>query len=158
MRESTPLPTIPLDQCVVRHVYRLHSRNLCIGVYDGDRGFIGIREKFDRHYLDTEYHWDTGAPHGTAHPQEDMGALPDGIATSETIGVRYDIKTKRPVEFDRSPGLNSAGFRGWYFTDTNEVSSEIRSTIDSNKPLFDYLTPITNAELERIEAKWQRVR
>lgn len=49
-------------------VYRIRSRNLVIGVWRAaTQGFIGIREKFGSVYLFEEYHWETGAPFGTAH-------------------------------------------------------------------------------------------
>lgn len=62
-------PYIPLEQCIHGITYKLHSRNLRIGVYDKQtKGFVGIRTKFGFRYLFTEYHWDTGAPFGTACP------------------------------------------------------------------------------------------
>jgi hypothetical protein len=36
-------------------VYEIRCRNLLYGVFDGNRGFIGIREKFGYRYLFTEY-------------------------------------------------------------------------------------------------------
>lgn len=66
---------IKLAECKPRTVYRLNSRNLEIGVFNGSEGFIGIREKFDRRYLFTEYHHDTGAPFGTATPLEEIGSI-----------------------------------------------------------------------------------
>jgi len=43
-------------------VYKLISRNLSFGVFDGNTRFIGIRTKCGRRFLDTEDHWDTGPP------------------------------------------------------------------------------------------------
>lgn len=57
--------TIALADCVERGLYRLHSRNLVLGVYVGDGLFVGIREKFGSRYLDTELHPERG---GTARP------------------------------------------------------------------------------------------
>jgi len=59
---------IKMKDCVRRGVYRIRSRNLTIGVYDGDGGFVGVREKFGSRYLFTEYHHDRGAPYGTVRP------------------------------------------------------------------------------------------
>ena len=63
---------IPLEQCVPRHVYRIHSRNLAYGVFDGgNAGFIGhFAVSLTSIYLFTEMHWDTGAPFGTVKPVE----------------------------------------------------------------------------------------
>lgn len=71
---------IEMPDCKHGYVYRLRSRNLSIGVYDeAEKGFIGIREKFRHKFLSTEYHWDTGAPHGTASPVEELEKLPAGL-------------------------------------------------------------------------------
>jgi hypothetical protein len=64
------------------HLYRLRSRNLHLGVYDGDGGFIGIREKFGDRYLFTEYDCRCGPPYGTATPVEDLGPAPEGLEIS----------------------------------------------------------------------------
>lgn len=70
---------IPMAACEKRAVYRILSRNLWIGVYDGKEGFVGIREKFGSKYLFTEYHRDQGAPFGTVTPIEKIGVLPDNV-------------------------------------------------------------------------------
>ena len=75
---------IPLDECKHGYVYRIHSRNLDIGVYDeNDKGFIGIRTKFTMRYLFTEDHWDTGAPYGTVKPVECLHKVPPNIEISD---------------------------------------------------------------------------
>lgn len=64
------MPTIKLDECKHGHGYWIDARQLCYGVFDkNSKGFIGIRTKFGNRYLFTEYHWDTGAPFGTANPK-----------------------------------------------------------------------------------------
>ena len=63
---------IPLKDCKKGYVYELNSRNLLVGIFDGDTGFIGIRKKFESIYLFTEYHRDTGPPFGTVHPVKIM--------------------------------------------------------------------------------------
>jgi len=65
---------IPIDQCEDRRLYRVNARNFTLGVYDaGQCAFIGIRTKFYDRFLDREFHWNYGGPHGTARPEE---ALP----------------------------------------------------------------------------------
>ena len=62
---------IPINDCQHGHLYRIYSRNLNLGVFRADdNGFVGTRLKFDRRYLFTEFHWDTGPPFGTANPLE----------------------------------------------------------------------------------------
>lgn len=63
MRNRDPsLP--PLIELKKGRIYKLNSRNLSYAVFDGNTGFIGIREKFGSRFLDMEHHWDIGA-HGT---------------------------------------------------------------------------------------------
>jgi len=69
--------TIPLEECIDRHIYKLRSRNLSLGVFNTHRkGFIGIRQKFESRYLFTEFYYDLGN-FGTAYPIKDFGLLPD---------------------------------------------------------------------------------
>lgn len=65
------------------HLYKIRSRNLSSGVYDGKGGFTGIRQKFGSRYLFTEYDWDNGPPFGTVVVKEDLGPVPEGIEISE---------------------------------------------------------------------------
>jgi hypothetical protein len=67
---------IPLALCRYKQLYRLRSRNLSYGVFDGSTGFVGIREKFESRYLFTEYHQDTGPPFGTVRPLEVLEECP----------------------------------------------------------------------------------
>lgn len=136
---------IPLTECKPRRLYRLRSRNLSVGVFDGKDGFIGIRVKFGNRFLDTEYHWDKGPPHGTAKPLEDLGLdLPDPTLLANSLPTE-DRETGRPVAFDRTPatveeGGNSAGLKGWYFTDTGEYSHNIWAVSKINRELYLWLS------------------
>lgn len=73
---------------VPRGIYRVVCRNLNLAVYDGDLGFIGIREKFGSTFLFTEYAWEQGPPYGTVReePRELLGQVLPGIAVSEDLG------------------------------------------------------------------------
>jgi hypothetical protein len=122
------------DQLLKGHVYKLHSRNLKTGVFDGDRGFIGVREKFGSRYLFTEFYADGGS-FSTVMPLADLGPIPAGIEIKKT-GRDYDSVTGRDIGFDRPV---SEGGRGWYFTDTGESSMKIFPCCEQYKPLFDYL-------------------
>lgn len=69
---------IPLPECQERKLYRLLARNISIGVFNPEQGFIGIRTKFGSRFLDSENHWD--APEfATAKPVEVIGELPAEI-------------------------------------------------------------------------------
>lgn len=63
---------IPLTECKKGHTYKVDARNFLVGIFNGKTGFIGIRHKFGRMFLDVEYHWDTGAPHGTVQPIQEI--------------------------------------------------------------------------------------
>lgn len=77
---------IPLNECIDRGIYRIHSRNLSVGVFrESTKGFIGIRYKFGDEYLFEEYHYDNGPPYGTVDPKEQIGVLPDEILNNEFV-------------------------------------------------------------------------
>lgn len=60
---------IPLEKCKDGYVYYIHARNAKVGIFnENDNGFIISRHKFDKNFLFTEYHWDTGEPYGTVKP------------------------------------------------------------------------------------------
>lgn len=63
-----------------RFVYRIRSRNLVVGVFDGDSGFIGIREKFGSRFLFKEYVGDGGTV-SVVGPA--FGRVPDRIPLRE---------------------------------------------------------------------------
>ena len=77
-RDEMKKNRVPMDKCVKNRLYKLCCRNLGYGVYNGDSGFVGLREKFDNVYLFTEYHWDIGAPYGTVEGVLDLGVDFDG--------------------------------------------------------------------------------
>lgn len=134
-------PQIPMKECVARRLYRIVCRNLSYGIYDGKGSFIGIRTKFGSRFLDSESHWDTGAPYGTVKGHEDLGVdLPEEISLKEHLGTA-DMKTGRNVRFDKSV---SEGGRGWFFADTGEQcdQKEVRPVSVGNKALFEFLKKI----------------
>jgi len=89
--------TIPLVDCKNTGFYRLDSRNLSFGVFVKEyNGFVGIRSKFGLRFLDVEYHWDTGEPHGTAMPLELICDCP--ITDLKTATVEEVDGKKRYVQ------------------------------------------------------------
>jgi hypothetical protein len=122
---------IPLEELQRGHVYRLHSRNLESGAFDGKHGFVGVREKFGGRFLFTEYY----SAGGTAWPLADLGPLPEGIEIREYTDT-VDRVTGRRVAFDRPV---AAGGRGWYFLDSGEASDAIQPVTRTYQPLLDYL-------------------
>lgn len=124
-----------LEECQVGSIYRLHSRNLDLGVFDSKNCFIGIRQKFDSTFLDHELHWDKG---GTAMPLEKIGEIPEGMPLQIRFGS-FDLVTNRDVFFDKPV---SDGGKGWCFLDTGESSKDIRPCVKNNKELLDFLKNI----------------
>lgn len=136
---------IPLTECQPGHVYKIMSRNLGHGVYDGAGGFIGIREKFGSQYLFTEYHWDQGPPFGTVHPETDLGPLPEDLTVAETLRM-YDEVTGRTIawDFDIDRGDDVLPRSGWYrYCDGDKEPMpqwpEGKQARLPNTALFDYL-------------------
>ncbi len=131
---------IPMEECRKGFLYRIRSRNLDYGVYDGNGGFIGIRQKFGFRYLFTEDHWDTGPPFGTVKPLEELVKVPQFIEIRERIGNTYDKNTGREVYFDNTEV--SGETVGWVFSDTDqrpEEGQKISPCTESNKKLFEWL-------------------
>ena len=126
---------IALAQCQPRHLYRLHSRKLTQGVYDGQGGFIGIREKFGNHFLFTEYHWEHPS-FATVRPLEDLGLIPADLLVATDLGS-IDDATGRMVDFDRPV---ADGGRGWFFTDNGETVGVLQGIrLVWNKGLYEWL-------------------
>lgn len=79
---------IKLEDCQRGKIYRIKARNFSIGVFDGQQGFIGVRNKFDYEFLATEYHYDAGdGTWGTAKPFEIVGEVPSWIDLKEELGT-----------------------------------------------------------------------
>lgn len=77
------IPYLPREACKHRHLYRIQSRNLPLGVWnETTKGFVGIRLKFGSRYLFEEYHWDE-PEFATAKPTELLEPLPDDIELNE---------------------------------------------------------------------------
>jgi hypothetical protein len=143
-------------QLVKGGVYAIRSRNLSVGVYDGDDGFVGIRKKFNERYLFTEYLarncGGTQLGLDTVYPKELLDTLPEGLEIKErdglwcdTCGQRgYSDKTKSWPESDSCDGGCGKPDLRW----------------KSNQPLFDFLDSYEDrdAEQQYIQSKRQELR
>jgi hypothetical protein len=133
-----------MTECIKGHVYKLRSRNLAYGIYDGNNGFIGIREKFGDLYLFTEYHWDQGPPYGTVRPEEDLGPYP-----SDDLRERLPSPCKlhdRPTIYDKTqpkPNPHAPDFPypgTWcHADDGSEMEDGDISMSYQNQEMFDWL-------------------
>jgi len=126
---------VPLNECKHRYLYKIHSRNLSVGVFDKERScFIGIREKLGARYLFAEYHWECEA-FGTVKPESALEKLPDDIALCEHTNV-VDKHRGRRVYFDKPV---SEGGKGWLFVDDDTQCKNCIPVALENKPLFEWL-------------------
>jgi hypothetical protein len=106
---------ISKTKCKDRFLYKIHSRNLTLGVFrESTGGFIGLREKFGSVYLFEEYHWDNGPPYGTVTPEKELlEELSTDIILDVSLGAEcsdcnkqceYVLFPEGPVEKDYGTG------------------------------------------------------
>ena len=77
---------IKIEDCQPGKLYKLHARNIKIGVYKREPmhgggewfHFYGIRTKFGSRFIDAENHWDA-KEFATCAPLEEIGECPEGI-------------------------------------------------------------------------------
>jgi hypothetical protein len=105
MTDEARTDYIPLTECKIGYLYRIHSRNLELGVFDGAVGFIGIRTKFESRYLFTENHWDSGAPFGTVKPFEEICKLPDDILPIEDELHKHGCDWAKDANGNEKPSI-----------------------------------------------------
>lgn len=141
---------MPIDQMEPRRVYFLRSRNLLVGAWNPvTKGFIGVREKFGRRYLFTEYHWDTGAPFGTACPVEPAGDL---CVPADTL-LAESLPSTWCGDFDGDREVVHVKDAGWFHADDN---TQCRSaTSRGNTALFDLLDPLDTKRAEERRKLWE---
>jgi hypothetical protein len=106
-------PEFKQDKLVKGRLYRFHARNFSYGVYDGNGGFIGIREKFYDHYLFTEYHADPpwgGTVFGISNWRDDLfEQVPNDIEIREYFDARCG-QCEQLTEFvPDTPGTHAPG-------------------------------------------------
>lgn len=125
---------IPLKDCKHGFTYRIHSRNLDIGVFDETtQGFVGIREKFGDKFLFEEFHWDTGAPFGTVSPEEEIEQCPIKDIR-ENLGS-FCANCEKNVKWTEATK--------WKHTEPTDCE-KILPCSRHNKPLFKYLEALKN--------------
>ena len=94
---------LKLSDCVRGKIYSLNSRNLYLGVFDGNDSFIGIRQKFDSRYLCSEQYY--GETFGTAKPLKEIGEVPSWIDLKCSL-VTICSNCGRPCKWIPIPGTN----------------------------------------------------
>jgi len=166
---------MPLDQCKKGYLYKIDSRNLSYGVYDGKQGFIGIREKFGSKYLFTEFHYDQGAPYGTVFPEKELEQVPDRIEICEYLTdpekdgrpmnkQLFDYLTTKEIEHRlvKSKQVRENNIAIWTINDP-EVQDEARRIVSAANlpfagPAEGVEVKMFKDECERIALLWNEIK
>ncbi len=93
---------ISLKECKDRWLYIIDARNARkaqLGIFNNaHKSFWISHVKFNDNFIFEEYHWDTGAPHGTAKPLEEVEKALDSRESKEMLGYLnkkgVDLKDK----------------------------------------------------------------
>ena len=93
---------IPVDKMVDKVLYVCRARNFTVGIWHDGRMY-GLRRKWNDTFVDTELHYDEGAPHGTCVPllkisapldrleDGDFGSWRGGIVLSDVLSVAEKV-------------------------------------------------------------------
>jgi len=133
------------DQLVKGGVYAIRSRNLIVGVYNGDEGFIGVREKMGARYLFTEYlareQGGTKVPVDTVHPEKLVVMLPEGIDLRERFDGALCLACGKPARWTgrRDPATNKVIPGPW---ECESGCEDVIPRSKENRALFDYLDKV----------------
>jgi hypothetical protein len=142
-------------------VYEIKSRNLLVGAYDGEQGFVGIREKFGDEYLFTEYLTrelgGTKIPFDTVTPVRYLAMLDESIPIKPYLGSACDICGKR-AWFVQDPQIQSGWTHGWWECEGRcFVEGETMSRAVHNQMLFDILRELEQPIRDRLEAEYPKI-
>lgn len=86
---------IPPEECKDGYAYRIHARNGSVGIWNTARqSFTLARHKFGKVFLGEEFHWDTGAPHGTAAPKKEIGKPPEFEDDGDKLAWLQEMEKK----------------------------------------------------------------
>ena len=88
---------LKLEDCKEGYLYFIIARHANVGIYDKERQtFITNRKKFEENFLWDEDHYDTGEPHGTAIPLEEIEKVPE----FETDEEKLEYLAKKAQELE----------------------------------------------------------
>lgn len=124
---------IPIEQLVQGHVYRVHSRNLDLAVFDGHLGMVGIREKLGHRYLATEY-----LEH-TAHAMQDTGVIvPPEVPLKDMLKGTVCSAHRQPARFVKKYVGSRYGV--WkHIADGTDLDENDSPRSIPNEALFEFL-------------------
>ncbi|HEY1676378.1 MAG TPA: hypothetical protein VGG04_01605 [Candidatus Sulfotelmatobacter sp.] len=133
---------IKLEQLQPGKVYRLQSRNLECGVWNGKDGFVGIRTTFGRRFLDMEIHWDLSETFGTAQALEPLGAIPESISLDISLGTECG-KCHKPVNYVKRPAEQEGASGEWLHDDDGSPNCSVPVQGRVAQPLTSPTPPTT---------------
>jgi len=87
-----PSKYIPIKDCKPGYLYRVDCRNASFGIFKTeDSAFEIARTKWPDFipFLFDEYHYDTGAPYGTALPIKELEKCPDDILKDDVRRLEW---------------------------------------------------------------------
>jgi hypothetical protein len=83
---------IDIKSCKHGYTYKILARNGYVGIFDSsDNSFTLSRIKFKLNFLDKEDHWDTGEPHGTVKPLEEIEKCQENLSDAEKLSYLNSI-------------------------------------------------------------------
>jgi hypothetical protein len=158
---------IPRSECKDRHLYRIKSRNLRLGVFrESTGGFLGLREKYDRIYVFEEYHWENAA-FATVQPIELLPeVLPADIMNVESLGTRC-THCQMPIDYvywpeggEREVPLQSGGTISvpgeWTHVAPTDCQTPIEPVSCPRADPVDWTNMALETWLHEMEAKYPR--
>ncbi len=118
-------------------VYKIESRNLNYGVYDGALGFTGICEQEGERYLFTEFHEGKGIT-GTVTAMLDTKIdLPEDVDSRNRDHGSVDADTGRDVDF-----VEISGNFVWAWADSLQPDPSIKAVPKGNMALKEFMEMI----------------
>lgn len=92
------------EDLLVGHVYRIVSRNLDVAVYQGKGAFTGLREKFGRVFLGTEWLGTYGTVRAVL---EDLGPVPTGMPLGDHVPITDPVIRRQREAQGRPPWVRN---------------------------------------------------
>ena len=114
------------------------------GVWNGKDGFIGIRTKFGRRFLDVEIHWDLSERFGTARAVEPLGTISKSISLDISLGTECE-NCHKLVNYVQRQGEQKGASGEWLHDDgspncsvpfQNNKARKASPVVISNDALF----------------------
>ena len=125
---------IKLEQLQRGRVYRLQSRDLESGVWNGKDGFIGIRTKFGRRFLDMEIHWGLSKTFGTAQALESLGTISESISLDISLGTECG-NCHKPVNYVKRHAEQKGASGEWLHDDVARIAVFLSMTTRPARPV-----------------------